>query len=412
MNFPLSSLQTVSAENPWSYLVFLAIGFAFGYVLEIAGFGNSKKLAAQFYFRELTVLKVMFGAIVTAMVLIFLTAGLGILDYSQVYVNTTYLWPMIAGGLIMGVGFIVGGFCPGTSLVGMATGKIDGLFFVLGGLAGIFLFGETEHFFDVWWQTSGYLGRFTLMDLFGLPAGVVVLLAVAMALFMFWGAEQLERLFGGRDLGREPRLRLAGGGALLAGALAIALIGTPTTEQKYARIAPLKDAALAQRQVQITPAELFHTLYDDTLELVLLDVRSESDYNRFHLRGARHVAAGELAALAGELSATAAPNRVVVLMSNDELRSTAAWRALAAEGVLNVYLLEGGLNNWLSVFGQGDPAITPVAGVPEALRYRFPAALGDRYGAAAPSLIRYEGLEYEPKIKLEIKRDKTGGGCG
>ncbi len=85
--------------------------------------------------------------------------GLGILDFNLVWVNPTYLWSGIVGGLIMGVGFIVGGFCPGTSLVAMATRKIDGLFFVLGGLFGIFLFGETERFYDIWWNFSGYLGR-------------------------------------------------------------------------------------------------------------------------------------------------------------------------------------------------------------------------------------------------------------
>jgi rhodanese-related sulfurtransferase/uncharacterized membrane protein (DUF485 family) len=413
MSFPLASLQTVSAENPWSYLVFLVIGFAFGYVLEIAGFGNSKKLAAQFYFRDLTVLKVMFGAIITAMVLIFLMVGLGVLDYSQVYVNTTYLWPMILGGLIMGVGFIVGGFCPGTSLVGMATGKIDGLFFVLGGLFGIFLFGETERFYDVWWQTAGYLGRFTVMDWLGLPAGVVVLLVVAMALFMFWGAEQLERIFGQRDLEREPRLRLAGGGALLAVAVAVVLIGTPSAEQKYARVAGVKDAALAQREVQIVPAELAHTLYDNTLQLTMLDVRSETDYNLFHLRGARHVAPVGVAAVATELLASAAANRVVVVMSNDEDTATQVWKTLVAEGVPNVYILEGGVNNWLLNFGADDPAITRIeTPTPEALHYRFPAALGDRYKASAPSVMEYGELEYAPKIKLQIKRDKTGGGCG
>jgi hypothetical protein len=89
------------------------------------------------------VLKVMFGAIITAMVLLFITVGLGILDFNQLWVNPTYLASGIVGGLIMGVGFIVGGFCPGTSLVAMATAKLDGLFFVLGVLFGIFVFGET-----------------------------------------------------------------------------------------------------------------------------------------------------------------------------------------------------------------------------------------------------------------------------
>src|SRR5512145_277020 len=137
--FPLESFLNPLAENPWTYLVFGVIGFFFGFVLEISGFGNSKKLAAQFYFKDLTVLKVMFTAIVVAMVLIFAASALGLLDYNVIWVNPTYLWPGIVGGLVMGVGFIVGGFCPGTSLVSAATGRLDGIFFTLGGLFGIFL---------------------------------------------------------------------------------------------------------------------------------------------------------------------------------------------------------------------------------------------------------------------------------
>jgi beta-glucuronidase len=45
----------------------------------------------------------------------------------------------------MGVGFVVGGFCPGTSVCGAAVGKIDGMVFVLGGLFGILIFGDPEH---------------------------------------------------------------------------------------------------------------------------------------------------------------------------------------------------------------------------------------------------------------------------
>ncbi|MCA9895708.1 MAG: YeeE/YedE family protein, partial [Anaerolineae bacterium] len=153
-----------------SYIVYLVIGFAFGYVLEIAGFGNSKKLAAQFYFKEMTVLKVMFGAIIVAMVLIFGASGLGLLDYNLIYVNPTYLWPGIIGGLIMGFGFIIGGFCPGTSLVSAATAKLDGIMFVLGVFLGIFLFGETVGLYEDFWYSS-YMGRFTLMDLFNTGVG-------------------------------------------------------------------------------------------------------------------------------------------------------------------------------------------------------------------------------------------------
>jgi hypothetical protein len=411
--FPLPAFSAVSAENPWTYVVFLAIGFCFGYVLEIAGFGNSKKLAAQFYFTDLTVLKVMFGAIVTAMALIFAMVGLGVLDYGQIYVNPTYLWPMILGGLIMGVGFIVGGFCPGTSLVSMATGKIDGLFFVLGGLFGIFLFGETERFYDYWWQTAGYLGRFTLMDWLNLPTGVIVTAIVFMALFMFWGSEQLERLVGKRDLKREPKFRYAGAGALALGALAVLLIGQPTAEQKWARVEPSKAPLLVERQVQIHPGELLATMGNDRLNLVMLDVRSEADYNLFHLRGAQHRSLGELKGAVPQLLLEPAQNTVYVVMSNDEAAAAEAWKMLAAESVPNVYILEGGVNHWLSIFGADAEDIVPTPTPPgdDALNYIFTAALGDRYPAAAPSPHEWQ-LDYTPKIQLQLKRDKSGGGCG
>jgi rhodanese-related sulfurtransferase/uncharacterized membrane protein YedE/YeeE len=411
--FPLPAFSATSAENPWTYVVFLAVGFFFGYVLEMSGFGNSKKLAAQFYFTDLTVLKVMFGAIVTAMVLIFAMVGLGLLDYSQIYVNTTYLWPMIVGGLIMGVGFIVGGFCPGTSLVSMVTGKVDGLFFVLGGLFGIFLFGETERFYDYWWQTAGYLGRFTLMDWLDLPTGVIVTGIVLMALFMFWGSEQLERIFGRRELKREPKLRYAGAGALALGAFALIFIGQPGAEQKWTRVEPAKAPLLAERKVQVHPGELLATMADDGLNLIMLDVRSEIDYNLFHIRGAQNVPLNNLQAAMPDLLLQPSPNTVFVVMSNDEAAAAQAWKLLVAEGVPNVYLLEGGVNRWISIFGVEEPGIvaTPTPPGDDDLKYIFTAALGDRYLAADPNPHAWE-LEYVPKIELQLKRDKSGGGCG
>jgi len=174
-----------------SYLIYLAIGFAFGFILESSGFGDSRLLAAQFYFRKLNVLKVMFTAIVVAMILIFWSTALGWLDYDGIWVNPTYLWPGIAGGLIMGMGFILGGYCPGTSLVSVATLKLDGLFFFLGHITGIIIFGETVEFISTFWN-SGYLGFFTLPELFNLETGIVVFLVTCMALAMFVGFEWLR----------------------------------------------------------------------------------------------------------------------------------------------------------------------------------------------------------------------------
>src|SRR5512134_3219532 len=186
MNFPLPEFIAVSAANPWTYVLFGVIGFAFGFTLEMSGFGDSRKLAAQFYFTELTVLKVMFTAIVTAMVLLFGAVSLGLLNFSQVWVNPTYLWSGVVGGLIMGVGFIVGGFCPTTSLASASTGRIDGMLFMLGGFVGAFLFGETERYFDHWYNNAGYYGRLTLDQALGVSAPALVVAIVLAALFMFW----------------------------------------------------------------------------------------------------------------------------------------------------------------------------------------------------------------------------------
>lgn len=393
-----------------AYVVYLFIGFAFGYVLEIAGFGNSKKLAAQFYFKDLTVLKVMFSAIVVAMVLIFSATALGLLDYNLVWVNPTYLWPGIVGGLIMGVGFIMGGFCPGTSMVAAATGKIDGIFFVLGVFFGIFLFGETVDSYAIFFNSS-YLGRLTLQDWLGLPTGVVVLLVVLMALFMFWGAEQLERIFGGRNLAAEPRWRYGAAGALVLAALFALVMGQPTTEDRWARIAPEKGAALANREVQIHPGELLAITKDTSIKVMMLDVRGEADFNLFHILDARHIPLAAIPDMVQELHLEPA-NTVFVTMGNDEEAATEAWKILVAEAVPNVYILEGGINNWIATFGDEDltKRFNSGAGADQ-LCYIFDAALGGRYAAAGPDPEAYE-LEYTPKVKLDIKRGPTGGGCG
>lgn len=406
--FPLPLSQLLGHWG--AYVVYLFIGFAFGYVLEIAGFGNSKKLAAQFYFKDMTVLKVMFSAIVVAMVLIFSATALGLLDYNLVWVNPTYLWPGIVGGLIMGVGFIIGGFCPGTSMVAAVTGKIDGIFFVLGGFFGIFLFGETVDRYAAFYNSS-YMGRFTLQDWLGLPAGVVVLLVVLMALFMFWGAEQLEHKLGRRNLAAEPRWRYGAAGALVAVALFALVMGQPTTADRWARMAAEKEAMLANREVQIHPGELLAITKDPTIKVIMLDVRSEADYNLFHILDARLVPLQKIPTIVRELHLEPA-NTVFVTISNDEEAATEAWKIMVAEAVPNVYILEGGINNWIAAFGDAEltSRFNPGAGV-DRLRYRFDAALGSRYAASAPDPELYK-LEYVSKVKLDIKRGPTGGGCG
>ncbi|MBX3065989.1 MAG: YeeE/YedE family protein [Anaerolineae bacterium] len=396
------------------YIIYFGIGILFGWVLETAGFSRSSKLAAQFYLKDMTVLKVMFTGIVVAMLFIFLTSGLGLLDYNVIWVNPTYLWPGIVGGLIMGFGFIIGGFCPGTSIVATATGKIDGLIFLAGCLFGIFAFGETVGLYESWWNSS-YLGRFTLMDMFNTSNGVIVVGVVVLALGAFAFAEVMERTFGKNSGIRFPRWRFATAAGGITLALIVAAIGQPTTADKWARLENTKGQELTDRAVQIEPAELLSLKYDDNIKLVMLDVRSEADYNRFHIADAQHLDPRDISAAIKDLHLNPS-NTAVVLISNDEAAATDVWKILVAEAVPNVYILGGGVNQWITTFAddqfkQDHPLLAKVNNNADRLDFSFAAALGSRYTAADPNPEAFAELPFEKKVKLAVGRVAKGG-CG
>jgi hypothetical protein len=197
MNAPFFKFGYFGEEA--SLIVAFVIGIGFGFFLERAGFGSGRKLAAQFYLTDLTVFKVMFTAIVTAMVGLFWLSVLGIVDLSLVYVGNTYLLPQIVGGLILGIGFVVGGYCPGTSCVGAATGRYDAMLYLLGIIAGIVVFGEMYPLVKEFYASTA-MGKVTLPELFGVSYGLIVFLVVLMALGGFAGAEWVEKKFASKGV--------------------------------------------------------------------------------------------------------------------------------------------------------------------------------------------------------------------
>jgi rhodanese-related sulfurtransferase len=163
----------------------------------------------------------------------------------------------------------------------------------------------------------------------------------------------------------------------------------------------------------VHPGELLATMVNDKLNLIMLDVRSEADYNLFHIRGARSVQSDQLNQIIPELLGEPASNTVIMLMSNDEAAAAEAWKYLTAESVMNVYILEGGINRWIQTFAVEEKEIqpTPTPSGNDRLGYTFPAALGARYDASFPNAEEFK-LEYTPKIKMQLKRSPSGGGCG
>ncbi|MEA2492036.1 MAG: uncharacterized protein QOH21_3828 [Acidobacteriota bacterium] len=172
-------------------VVAVGIGIAFGFALERAGLGDARKLAGQFYGTDFTVLKVMFSAIVTAMLGAYWLGRLGVVDLSQVYVPETWFLPQLAGGAIFGAGFVLAGLCPGTSCVAAATGRGDGALVMLGMFAGVLGSGLAFDAFRGFYESTAR-GALTLPQLLGVPYGVVVCAVVVMALLAFTIAEKLE----------------------------------------------------------------------------------------------------------------------------------------------------------------------------------------------------------------------------
>jgi len=170
----------------------LVIGLGFGWCLERAGMGSARKLAGQFYLTDLTVFKVMFTAILTAMLGVFWLGWLGVLNIGRVYVPETFILPQLVGGVVFGIGFAAAGLCPGTSCVSAVTGRGDGAMVVLGMFTGVFFFffffGSLESFYN-----GTARGQLTLPAVFHVSYGIVVFAIVLVALAGFFIAEKLER---------------------------------------------------------------------------------------------------------------------------------------------------------------------------------------------------------------------------
>ena len=185
-------LYDTGALSPGGGLaVALAVGLAFGFLLERAGLGSARKLSAQFQLTDFTVLRVMFTAIATASLGVFWLSRFGVLDLARVYVPETYLLPQLAGGVVFGAGFVIAGLCPGTACVSAATGRRDGMAVVGGLLLGILAYG-TAHPMVERFASSTPRGTFTLPQLIGVSHGATLLILILLALAAFRGAEWLE----------------------------------------------------------------------------------------------------------------------------------------------------------------------------------------------------------------------------
>jgi len=254
-------------------LTAIGLGFMFGFSLERAGFGNARKLAAQFYLYDMTVFKVMFTAILVAMVGLYTLNGLGLVDMSMMWINPTFMWAQVLGGFLLGAGFIMSGLCPGTSVVSAASGRIDAVVTFVGIFIGTAVFAVAVDFIPGTeaLYNGGSMGVSVLPELLSVSTPLFVLGVVIAAGAAFIGAEKVEKIFqrkyGMIDLSprvtrRTPRLKFAVAGSLAVVAVFAAFAPSPTVENP------------ARPMDSIEPLELAELIISGDPDLKILDFRT------------------------------------------------------------------------------------------------------------------------------------------
>jgi len=189
---PLVAYDIISPNT--NLLLAFLIGIGFGFVLEGSGFSSSRKLAGQFYGYDTTVIKVFFTAAVTAAIGLLVMGLFGWIDLDIIFVNPYFVWSTIIGGIIMGAGFIIGGFCPGTSVTGAVIGKIDAMIFLVGIVIGVLIFTEGYPLFKSLYMASPK-GNVKISDALGMSDGLFLLLLTIAAFGAFYVAEWAEKKF-------------------------------------------------------------------------------------------------------------------------------------------------------------------------------------------------------------------------
>jgi len=117
----------------------IILGIFFGFALQRVGATNPQNIINMLRLTDLHLMKAIFFAIGISSTLLFLLMAIGVIDAGHLSVKSSYIG-VIVGGAMLGLGFALAGYCPGTSLTALADGRKDAFFFVAGGLLGALIY--------------------------------------------------------------------------------------------------------------------------------------------------------------------------------------------------------------------------------------------------------------------------------
>jgi uncharacterized membrane protein YedE/YeeE len=173
-------------------IVALVLGIFFGFFLERGGLGNPHKLTGIFYLTDFAVPKAMFTAILVAATGLCVLSDLKVLDMSRVWIIPTFFWPQLVGGALFGLGYLVSGYCPGTAVAGLASGRLDALVAMIGIGSGTLLFSVLFPWLEGFYKTTD-MGQPTLPGLMGMNHWIVLAIVFMLAGAMFYAMERYEK---------------------------------------------------------------------------------------------------------------------------------------------------------------------------------------------------------------------------
>jgi rhodanese-related sulfurtransferase len=324
-------------------VVALILGIGFGFVLEQAGFSSSRRLAGVFYGYDFTVLRVFFTAAVTAMSGVLLLGYFGLLDIEAIYVNPMWLYPALAGGAIMGIGFILGGYCPGTSICAAAIGKVDGMFFVGGGILGVFVFGELYPFYDRFYESTS-LGAIKVFDSLGISQGLFAFLLIAMAVGAFTVTTIIEKRVNKTN---APSLLFKSykhiGTGTFVFVIGVLFIFLPDRKShlinKVSDVTYMKAHPAATMEVD----ELAFRIVDHEPNIQIIDVRTPELYTKLALPGSNNIQMRDFFSKEWITSFSQRHVKKVVVGEN-EAQEHSAYLLLQELGYENLAVLQGGFD--------------------------------------------------------------------
>lgn len=278
----------------YNFIIAFIVGIGFGFALEQAGFSSTRKLVGLFYGYDFTVLKVFFTAGITAMIGVLLLGHLELLNTSIIFVNPTFLPSAITGGLIMGLGFVVGGFCPGTSACAAAIGKIDGWAFIFGATLGIFTFGEFFPFLEKLYMADPQ-GPVLINDVLGIKPATFALLMTLIAIVAFMATGVIEDKVNGKSVkifnGQWKNKALA---AAIPVILVVLIMVTPSRKEYVMQKLEARAAAGECKPDLIDADQLAFELINNYYQYNVIDVRSPEEYQQFHIATAINIPLDEL----------------------------------------------------------------------------------------------------------------------